>query len=97
MATVLKKGFFRGQPKNEAYAVEYGSIVVVVGYDGTFITTPWEVHQRGLFSKDREKGAAAQGRGLENCRFEAGNHVRLASNGKRFSGCAPPLQQTEAM
>ena len=38
-ATVLKKGFFRDQPKNEAYAVEYGSIVVVVGYAGTFITT----------------------------------------------------------
>lgn len=37
--TVLKKGFFRDQPEKGAYAVEYGSIVVVVGYDGTFVTT----------------------------------------------------------
>ena len=34
-----EKGFFRNQPKNEANAVEYGSIVVVVGYADTFITT----------------------------------------------------------
>ena len=39
LATVLKKGFFRDQPGKGTYAVEYGSIVVVVGYDGTFVTT----------------------------------------------------------
>jgi len=39
MATVLAMGFFRNQPTNKTYAVEYGRIVVVVGYDCNFVTT----------------------------------------------------------
>ena len=38
LATVLEKGFFRNQPENQAYAVEYGNITVVVGYDSSLIT-----------------------------------------------------------
>lgn len=39
IAFVLAHGFFRNQPQNEVYKVEYGNLVVVVGYDCRLVTT----------------------------------------------------------
>lgn len=36
---VLEHGFFRNHPQNGVYRVEYGNLVVVVGYNCRLITT----------------------------------------------------------
>lgn len=57
MAVVLQKGFFRDQPGNEVYTVEYGDTVVVVGYDGSFVTT-YRTYPVSRFSKKDCKAEA---------------------------------------
>lgn len=101
LATVLKNGFFRDQPKNEAYAVEYGSIVVVVGYDGTFITTYrtsscGKYINGGFFRRTGKKWRRHKVSALKIADSKQEIMFAWHQTGKDFQD-GHPLQQTEAM
>lgn len=75
LATVLKKGFFRNQPGNQVYVVEYGNITVVVGYDSSLITT-YRVTSCGRDSKGalcREAGRRSRQHKLDVLKIAESN------------------------
>ena len=51
LATVLKKGFFRDHPKNEAYAVEYLSFEVDRQKRKTFLHRTWRLEKVGSVNR----------------------------------------------